>query len=188
MAVVTKLIYARRAPLLRRPVRQVLAWFYGVQVSADAEIGPGLEVRHRGFGLVVEPLTSIGENVTVYSGVTVGAADPWAPPGPDVTGRVVIEDDVVLCAGARILYRSGVLRVGRGTVIGANAVLLQSTGDLEVWAGAPARRVGMRAAIPSGARRVATTNAEPDQPAKATPKPSDADTADKPVRRTHRRS
>jgi serine O-acetyltransferase len=37
-----------------------------------------------------------------------------------------------------------VLRVGRGSVVGANAVLLESTGENEIWAGVPARRVGTR--------------------------------------------
>jgi len=36
------------------------------------------------------------------------------------------------------------LRVGRGTVVGANAVLLESTGENELWAGVPARKVGLR--------------------------------------------
>jgi len=56
----------------------------------------------------------------------------------------VIEDDVILCPGAKVLCKEGVLRVGRGSVIGANAVLLQSTGENEIWAGMPAQCVGQR--------------------------------------------
>jgi serine O-acetyltransferase len=43
-----------------------------------------------------------------------------------------------------VLGKAGVLQVGRGTVVAANAVLLNSTGEAEIWAGVPARRVGMR--------------------------------------------
>jgi serine O-acetyltransferase len=44
-----------------------------------------------------------------------------------------------------VLCKQGVLRVGRGTMVGANAVLLESTGEDEIWAGIPARCVGKRA-------------------------------------------
>jgi serine O-acetyltransferase len=43
-----------------------------------------------------------------------------------------------------VLCKEGVLHVGRGTVLGANAVLLDSTGEGETWAGLPARKVGQR--------------------------------------------
>ena len=54
------------------------------------------------------------------------------------------QDDVVLAPGAKVLCKEGVLRVGRGTVVGANAVLLRSTGEGEMWAGVPAQCVGRR--------------------------------------------
>ncbi|MGB9521357.1 MAG: acyltransferase, partial [Anaerolineales bacterium] len=57
---------------------------------------------------------------------------------------IVIEDDVILAPGAKVLCKEGVLRVARGTVVGANAVLLQSTGENEIWAGIPAHLVGKR--------------------------------------------
>jgi serine O-acetyltransferase len=47
-------------------------------------------------------------------------------------------------SGAKVLCKEGVLKVGKGTVVGANAVLLQSTGEDELWAGMPARCVGSR--------------------------------------------
>jgi serine O-acetyltransferase len=57
---------------------------------------------------------------------------------------IVIEDDAILAPGAKVLCKEGILRVGRGTVVGANAVLLQSTGENEIWAGVPARCIGQR--------------------------------------------
>ena len=57
---------------------------------------------------------------------------------------VVIGDDVILSPGCKILGKEGVLQVARGSVIGANAVLLESTGEDEIWAGIPAKCVGKR--------------------------------------------
>jgi serine O-acetyltransferase len=56
----------------------------------------------------------------------------------------VIEDDVIIGAGAVVLFSRGTLTVARGTIVGANAVLTRSTGENEIWAGVPARRVGVR--------------------------------------------
>ncbi|WP_037607595.1 LbetaH domain-containing protein [Streptacidiphilus rugosus] len=143
MSLVAKLIYARRRPLLRRAVQELLA-LYGVEVPAAAEIGPGLAVFHRGFGLVLHPRTTLGANVVLYNNVTVGRADPWVPQELSRMERIVVEDGAVLCSGARVVCKTGVLTVGRGTIVGANAVLTRSTGENEIWAGVPARRVGFR--------------------------------------------
>jgi serine O-acetyltransferase len=150
MSLVASLIQRRRHPLLRRAVQEVLA-LYGVEVPAAAEIGPGLIVFHRGFGTVLHPFTTLGAGVTLYNGVTIGRADPWVPQEQSLMERVVVEDGAVLCSGAKVLCKKGVLTVGRGTVVGANAVLTSSTGPFEIWAGAPARRIGTRAQLPGPA-------------------------------------
>lgn len=84
--------------------------------------------------------------MTIFHGVTVGRANVWEPPNPELRwGSCEIEDDVVLCAGAVVLIHDGQrTRVGQGTVLGANAVLTESTGEWEIWAGSPARKVGDR--------------------------------------------
>lgn len=74
--------------------------------------------------------------------MTIGKARPWD--ASQTEGGVLIKDDAIICAGAKILFKNEQLVVGRGTVIGANAVLTQSTGDNEIWAGIPAKRVGIR--------------------------------------------
>ncbi|MFD8321976.1 LbetaH domain-containing protein [Kitasatospora purpeofusca] len=147
MSLVTALIYRRRHRLLGRLVQEALA-VYGMEVPAAAEIGPGLVVFHRGFGTVLHPYTTLGAGVTLYNGVTVGRADPWVPQEASAMRRVVVEDGAVLCAGAKVVCKAGVLTVGAGTVVGANAVLTRSTGPGEIWAGAPARKVGTRADWP----------------------------------------
>ena len=83
--------------------------------------------------------------------MTLGRADIYLPMEESQFQGIVIEDDVILCPGAKVLGKEGVLTVRRGTVVGANAVLLQSTGEDEIWAGVPARLVGKRP--PTGAQR-----------------------------------
>lgn len=143
MSLVARLIYARRSRLLGRAAKELLA-LYGVEVPRQVEVGPRLRVMHRGFGTVIHPATSIGADVTLYHGVTVGRADPWVPGSRSRMDGIVIGDGAVLCPGAKVLCREGVLEVAAGTIVGANAVLTQSTGPDEVWAGAPARKVGDR--------------------------------------------
>ena len=65
------------------------------------------------------------------------------PADDEDIGRIVVEDDVVIGAGAKVLLKCGqTLVIGRGAVIGANAVVLKSVPAGEVWAGIPARKVG----------------------------------------------
>jgi serine O-acetyltransferase len=74
----------------------------------------------------------------------VGRADIYQPIQASKFEGIQIGDDVILSPGCKVLCREGTLKVGNGTVLGANAVLLQSTGEYEIWAGSPARCVGTR--------------------------------------------
>lgn len=143
---ISRLVYLRRSPL-RRVAKELLA-LYGVEVPATVEVGPGLRVLHRGFGTVIHGSTHIGSDVTIYHGVTVGRADAWVNGSQSTMERVVIGDGAVLCAGAKILCKTGTLTVAPGTVVGANAVLTKSTGPNEIWAGAPAKKIGERSSLP----------------------------------------
>lgn len=90
--------------------------------------------------VVIHEKTRIGKGVTIFHNVTMGRSDIWQEPHPSFEG-FVIEDGAVLCAGAAIVSGRGTLTIGAGSVIGANAVLTQSTGPNEVWAGSPARLI-----------------------------------------------
>lgn len=139
----TRLVYARQWPLLG-----VLAYYMlkvlGVEIPRSVLVGPDFELAHGGVGVVIHSKAKIGARVKIYPGVTVGRADIYRPASESPFIGVMIEDDVILSPGAKILCKEGVLTVGRGSVIGANAVLFETTGTGEVWAGIPARRVGMR--------------------------------------------
>lgn len=110
----------------------------------SVEIGEGVTLVHGAFGLVVHPNTRIGNRVKLYPGVTLGRADIQVPIEESAFEAIDIGDDVILSPGAKVLGKQGVLSVGKGTVIGANAVLLESTGENEIWAGVPAKKIGQR--------------------------------------------
>jgi len=139
----TSLVYAREWPLIGRLAYYALK-LLGVEIPRSVKVGRGLELAHGAFGLVVHSRTMIGERVKLYPGVSLGRADIYRPAGQSQFEGIVIEDDVILAPGAKVLCKQGVLRVGRGTMVGANAVLLQSTGAWEIWAGVPAKCIGKR--------------------------------------------
>jgi len=140
---VTTLAYARTWPILGRLAYYMLK-LLGVELPRSVPIGRDLEIAHGGFGIVVHSKAAIGNRVRIYSGVSLGRADIHKPIGESKFESIVIEDDVILSPGSKVLCKEGILRVRRGTVLGANAVLLQSTGEDEIWAGIPARCVGKR--------------------------------------------
>lgn len=116
----------------------------GAEIPRSVEIGPGFLLHHGGMGVVIHPKTVIGARVGIYPGVTLGRADVYRPASASRFAGIVVSDDAILGAGAKILCDDGVLTIGRGSVVGANAVLMQSTGEFEIWAGIPAKKVGMR--------------------------------------------
>lgn len=143
----TRLIYARHRPLLGRLAYLALK-LLGVEIPLAVQIGRDFELAHGGFGVVIHPRTRLGDRVKIYPGVTLGRADIHLPAHESEFEGIIVEDDVILAPGAKVLCKKGVLRVGQGTVVGANAVLLESTGVGEMWAGVPARRVGYRYQAP----------------------------------------
>ncbi len=139
----TRLVYARAWPVLGRLAYYALK-LLGAEIPRSVPVGPGFELAHGGFGVVVHSKSIIGARVKIYPGVTLGRADIYRPAQQSRFEGIVIEEEVILCPGAKVLCKEGVLRVGRGTVVAANAVLLESTGENEIWAGLPAVRVGSR--------------------------------------------
>jgi serine O-acetyltransferase len=144
MSLQDRLVRASRRPVLGR-IAYLWLKTLGVEVPRSVEFGDGLELAHGAVGLVVHARTRIGAGVTLMPGVVLGRADSYNAEPAGAAGHIVIGDRATVGAGAKVLFKAGeVLVVADGTVVGANAVLLQSTGPDEIWAGNPARRVGTR--------------------------------------------
>ena len=141
--VATSLVYARGSRLFGG-LAYTLLKLLGAEIPRPVRIGRDFLLLHGGFGVVIHPRTVIGNRVKIYPGVTLGRADIQRPADQSAFRGFEVEDDVILSSGAKILCKEGILHIRRGTIVGANAVQLESTGENEIWAGIPARRVGKR--------------------------------------------
>jgi serine O-acetyltransferase len=143
MDFITRLVYISKRPLIG-PLVYYLLKVLGLEWPRPAPVGTQLEIAHGGFGIVIHSAARVGDRVKIYPGVSLGRADIYRPSEVSGFEGIEIQDDVILSPGCKVLCRQGVLTVGRGTVVGANAVLLESTGDWEIWAGVPAVCIGKR--------------------------------------------
>jgi serine O-acetyltransferase len=114
------------APLLARMIAESSHSLYGVDLHPAAQIGRCFFIDH-GTGVVIGETTVVGERVRVYQAVTLGAKSfPEHEDGTLVKGiprHPIVEDDVVIYAGATILGR---VTIGRGSTIGGNVWLTRS--------------------------------------------------------------
>ncbi len=146
----TNLVYARKLPVIGKLFYYLLK-LLGAEIPVSVPIGKDFILEHGGHGVVIHSQASIGDRVHIYQGVTLGRADIYLPITQSRFKGIEIGDDVILSPGCKVLCKEGVLRLGAGTLVGANAVLLQSTGDYEIWTGSPARCVGMRPRLDNNA-------------------------------------
>lgn len=141
----TSLVYTRRSPVFGK-FAYFLLKLLGAEIPRPVKIGKDFLLLHGGYGVVIHRWTTIHDRVHIYPGVTLGRADVHRPIEKSAFKGFDVEDDVILSSGAKILGKDGILRIGRGTIVAANAVLLESTGENEIWAGVPARCIGIREA------------------------------------------
>jgi serine O-acetyltransferase len=139
----TKLVYGRENPIWGQLFYYLLK-VLGAEIPLSVSVGEDFVLAHGGVGVVVHPNTQIGDRVKIYQGVTLGRADTYNSIEQSQFEGIVIENDVIISPGAKVLCKKGILTVKCGSIIGSNAVLLESTGEDEVWAGIPAKCVGKR--------------------------------------------
>lgn len=120
---------ARRwhVPVVNHALRLVQTAVYGIEIGNTVELGDGVNFAHT-LGTVIGGTSRVGARVKLLGNNTIGTAKD--------NGCPVIEDDVVVGCGARVL---GPIRVGRGAFIGANAVVLSDVPAGAVVSGVPAR-------------------------------------------------
>ncbi len=127
--------------LLGRWFSQVTRWLTGIEIHPGAKIGRRLFIDH-GMGVVIGETTIVGDDVTLYQGVTLGGT------GKEHGKRhPTIEDSVVVGGGAKIL---GNIIVGKNSRIGAGSVVLRNVPDNSTVVGVPGHiifREGKRVVI-----------------------------------------
>jgi serine O-acetyltransferase len=112
-------------PLIPRIITEHAHTITGIDIHPGAAIGERFFIDH-GTGVVVGETSRIGDRVTLYQGVTLGAKsfplDEHGNPIKGIDRHPVVEDDVVIYAGATILGR---IVIGKGSSIGGNVWLTQ---------------------------------------------------------------
>jgi serine O-acetyltransferase len=139
------------APLLARLVSEIAHSKTGVDIHPGAGIGASFFIDH-GTGVVIGATAVVGERVRIYQAVTLGARHfPADENGALVKGaprHPIIEDDVIIYAGATILGR---IVIGRGSTIGGNVWLTHGVAPGSQITQAHTRSNGHTAEPPSGA-------------------------------------
>jgi len=127
------------ARLVARLMAEIAHARTGIDIHPGASIGPGFFIDH-GTGVVIGETAVIGNNVRIYQAVTLGARHfPTDDEGNVIKGDArhpIVEDDVVIYAGATILGR---ITIGRGSTIGGNVWLTKDVPPNSVVTQATAR-------------------------------------------------
>jgi serine O-acetyltransferase len=127
------------ARLLARLIAEIAHAKTGIDIHPGSVIGSGFFIDH-GTGVVIGETAVIGDNVRIYQAVTLGARHfPADHDGNVIKGDArhpIIEDDVVIYAGATILGR---IIVGRGSTIGGNVWVTQDVPPNSIVTQATAR-------------------------------------------------
>ena len=118
--------------LSARAISQGAKFLTGIEIHPGATIGKGLVIDH-GSGVVIGETAEIGDNCTLYQGVTIGGT------GKDTGKRhPTLGDNVMVGSGAKVL---GPFKVGDGAKIASNAVVLEEVPNGATAVGVPARVV-----------------------------------------------
>lgn len=125
-------LYRSRRYILARTISQISRFFTGIEIHPGAVIGKGLFIDH-GMGVVIGETAVVGDNCTIYQGVTLGGTGKQKGKRHPTLGN-----DVLVGAGAKIL---GPFKVGDGAKIAAGAVVLEAVPEGCTAVGVPARIV-----------------------------------------------
>jgi serine O-acetyltransferase len=129
---VAHVLFLSRIPILPRMLSQFAKFVTGIEIHPGATVGKGLFIDH-GMGVVIGETSVIGDNVTLFQGVTLGGT------GKEKGKRhPTIGNNVVVGAGAKVL---GNITLGDGVMVGANAVVIKDVPADSTVVGVPGRVV-----------------------------------------------
>jgi len=134
-------IYKRGFKRFARFIMAINQFVTNMDIHPGATIGENVFIDH-GIGVVIGETTIIGNNVTIYQGVTLGGVS--LNPGKR---HPTIEDDVTIGAGAKIL---GNITIGKGSKIGANSVVVKDVPAYSTVVGIPGKVIKRKDYSPLG--------------------------------------
>ncbi len=139
---VSRRLWRWRLRLLARWISGLGRWMTGIEIHPGAVIGQRFFIDH-GMGVVIGETAEIGDDVTLYHGVTLGGVAPSVDSDSQRNHKrhPTLEDGVIVGSGAQIL---GPITVGRQARVGANAVVTKEVPPGVTVVGIPARIVAPR--------------------------------------------
>jgi serine O-acetyltransferase len=117
-------------PVVPRLIATLARWFTGIEIHPGAQIGSGFFIDH-GMGVVIGETSEIGNDVTLFQGVTLGGTGKERGKRHPTLGN-----HVVVGAGAKVL---GAITIGDHVKIGANSVVLRSVPPYATVVGVPGK-------------------------------------------------
>jgi serine O-acetyltransferase len=153
-------VWQRKLTTLARFVSHVGRFLTGIEIHPGAKIGRRFFIDH-GMGVVIGETSEIGDDVTIYQGVTLGGTST-----EPIKRHPTIEDSVTIFSGAAVL---GPVTVGRHSRVGAGSVLVTSVPQHSTVVGIPGRVVKIEARHTSTGKAIIDLNSAdlPDVIAKA---------------------
>lgn len=125
-------LYKRKLFFIARAISQISRFFTGIEIHPGAVIGRRFFIDH-GMGVVIGETCEIGDNVTIYQGVTLGGT------GHEKGKRhPTIKDNALIATGAKVL---GSITIGENSNVGGGSVVLKDVPDNATVVGIPGRVV-----------------------------------------------
>src|SRR5690242_2416922 len=134
-------LYRARVPFLPLAIAAIARSITGIEIHPAASIGQGFFIDH-GMGVVIGQTAEIGDDVTLYQGVTLGGTG-------FATGKrhPTVQDNVTIGSGAKLL---GPITVGHGSKIGAGSVVIHDVPPNSTVVGNPGHPVRIEGRRPEG--------------------------------------
>jgi len=125
-------LFKRKLYFIARIISQISRFFTGIEIHPGAKIGRRLFIDH-GMGIVIGETCEIGDNVTIYQGVTLGGT------GKEKGKRhPTVRDNALIATGAKVL---GSITIGENSKIGGGSVVLKDVPPNSTVVGVPGRVV-----------------------------------------------
>jgi serine O-acetyltransferase len=136
---IANFIWSLNLKIIARMVSQLSRFLTGIEIHPAAKIGKNLFIDH-GMGVVIGETAEIGDNVTLYHGVTLGGISPAVKSAEQVGVKrhPTLQNDVIVGSGAQIL---GPIVVQDCARIGSNAVVTKDVPKGGIMVGIPAKNI-----------------------------------------------